>query len=273
MRAYHLRWSPAPVFVDDYARRMLPGPWRFVIDDPWLSRLVAERALGAFKPLHVENVLRLRFAEDHLEAAIAAGVRQYVVLGAGFDSFALRRPDLVDSVSIFELDHAATQHAKRRRLARLGGQPANLHLVAVDFETEGLDDVLAGTRFDTTEPAFFSWLGVTYYLAKESIRNTLTHIKACAARGSRLALDYRLPRQQLTTAGRAQAERLDRLVNWLGEPMKSSFTDAELRDLLRQAGAERVDALPPEEQQRRYLGGSAATPTAPDFAFALFVFE
>ena len=281
MRAYHLRWSPAPVFADDYAMRMLPGAWRFVIDDPWLSLLVVEKMLGAFKPLHTENALRLRFAEDHLHAAIAAGVRQYVVLGAGFDSFALRRSDLADTVAIFELDHAATQHVKRRRLARLGGQPANLHLVAVDFEREGLDEALASSRFDATQPAFFSWLGVTYYLEKQSIRETLARIKTCAAAGSRLALDYRLPAEHLSPAGEAQAKRLDRLVGWLGEPMKSTFTAAELLDELRQAGAELVDALPPEEQQRRYLPSlpasasaarRAAAPPAPDFAFALFAF-
>lgn len=280
MRAYHLRWSLEPVFADDYARRMLPGLWRFVIDDPWLGWLVAEQALGAFKPLHTENVLRLRFAEDHLHAAVAAGVRQYVVLGAGFDTFALRRPDL--AVSVFELDHAATQRAKRRRLAGLGGQPANLHLVAVDFEREGLDNALAGSRFDATRPAFFSWLGVTYYLDRESIRETLTRIRACAVPGSQLVLDYRLPRQQLSSAGQAQAERLDRLVGWLGEPMKSTFAEAELVDELGRVGAEPLDLLSPEQQQRRYrhrlaasapASGRAPAPPAADFAFALFAFR
>ena len=272
MRANHLRWCVPPVFADSHAMAMLPWFWRLVVGNGLLNRLVVEGLLGVFKPIHTENVLRLRYAEERLAQAIAEGVRQYVILGAGFDTFALRRADLTDRVRVFELDHPATQCAKRNRLRRLGiAAPANLAFVPIDFEATALDAALAQAGFDHRRPAFFSWLGVTYYLTASAIRETLTRIAACAAGGSVLLLDYKLPTADLSPGERQAADKLDAFVARLGEPMVSTFTAAALDEELRQVGGARLDSVLPGEQARRYLAGrDDVDAPAPNFAFALY---
>ncbi len=272
MRANHLRWCVSPIFADRYAMRMLPLFWRAAIGNRLLNRLVVDELLGVFKPIHTENVLRLRYAEDRLDAAIAEGVGQYVILGAGFDTFALRRADAADRVRVFELDHPATQRAKRRRLRQLGmALPPHLVFVPVDFEADALDALLVEAGFDAKRPAFFSWLGVTYYLSKEAIGETLDRIAACAAPGSALLLDYKLPTCGLGAAARSAADKLDRFVQRLGEPMVSTFTESALEDELRRVGGSPLDSVSPAEQARRYLADREDVDApASNFAFALF---
>ena len=251
---------------------MLPWFWRLVVGDRLLNRLVVEGLLGVFKPIHTENVLRLRYAEDRLADAIAEGVGQYVILGAGFDTFALRRPDVADRLRVFELDHPATQRAKRHRLVKLGVDlPTNLALVPVDFEADALATVLADAGFDAARPAFFSWLGVTYYLTVDAVRQTLRRIADCAAPGSLLLLDYKLPTPHLAAPARPAANKLDAFVKRLGEPMVSTFSETALNDELLRVGGLLLDVVSPEEQARRYLGGrDDIAPPAPNFSFALY---
>ena len=272
MRANHLRWCAPPIFADRYAMAMLPWFWRLAVGSRLLNRLVVEGVLGTFKPIHTENVLRLRYAEDRLQQAVAEGIGQYVILGAGFDTFALRRLDLADRVRVFELDHPATQRAKRRRLRKMGvAAPPNLTFVPIDFEASPMDAALAQAGFDCTRPAFFSWLGVTYYLTLPAIRATLARIAASAAVGSVLLLDYKLPTADLPPTARAAADRLDAFVARLGEPMVSAFTEAALQEELCRVGGARLDSVLPAEQARRYLAGRAdVDPPAPNFAFALY---
>ena len=120
-------------------------------------------------------VMRSRFAEDALAAAVADGVRQYVVLGAGFDTFAYRNP--FPELRVFEVDHPDTQAIKRQRLASGGiAIPSSLTFVPVDFTTTKLDDALHASGFDATKPAFFSWLGVVPYLERPAIDATFRFI-------------------------------------------------------------------------------------------------
>src|SRR5262245_22218271 len=136
-------------------------------------------------------IVRARCAEDALEAAVARGVRQYVIIGAGLDSFALRQPAFAREVRVFEVDHPATQEAKRRRLARCGVvHSPTLHFVAADLATEHLGDALARSPYSPAEPAFFAWLGVSAYLTREANFATLRAIVACAAPGSELVFSY-----------------------------------------------------------------------------------
>jgi methyltransferase (TIGR00027 family) len=161
-------------------------------------------------------VARSRYAEDKLAAAAANGVRQYVVLGAGLDTFAYRNP--FRHVRVFEVDHPATQAWKRERLQTAGiAIPNELSFVAVDFERQKLDEELAAAGFAMSEPAFFSWLGVTPYLSREAFQGTLRFITAMPA-GSGVAFDFAVERSALGFMERIALAELSRRVASAGEP-------------------------------------------------------
>lgn len=118
--------------------------------------------------------LRSRFTEDRLEQVAAGGVNRYILIGAGFDTFALRQPTWAHAFKIVEVDHPATQGAKRERIATAGlHEPENLTFAPADFERESISEVLARSGSGPDEPAFFSWLGITVYLEDAAINATL----------------------------------------------------------------------------------------------------
>src|SRR5215831_3267665 len=163
-RAAHQIWDHPKVLDDPIALK--------IIGHAAAAELTENRPLGSSRYLRAVVVARSRFAEDHLAEAVAKGVRQYVVLGAGLDTFAYRNP--FDDLRVFEVDHPATQAWKRERLAEAEiTVPSGLTFVAVDFEVQTVPGELAAAGFDATAPAFFSWLGVTTYLRRDSIRSTL----------------------------------------------------------------------------------------------------
>lgn len=272
IRAGHARWHQPAIVSDTYAIDMITPFWRLVANNWAMNRIVVHRLLKVFKPVHTEAILRVRYSEDQLLEAVAAGARQYVILGAGLDSFCLRQGELADRLRIFEVDHPASQSMKRDKLLKINDQlPANLVFTPVDFETDRLDEALTRAGFDATMPAFFSWLGTTYYLTRDAIRETIDRIAAVAAPGTRIALDYKYPRNLLPADGLLFADKLDQFVAKRGEPMLSMFTPDELNAEMRRAGFTELDHVAPDQQAQRYLEGrDDMTAPAPNFAFALF---
>ncbi len=272
VRASHLRWNPNPIFSDQYAIAVVTPFWRLVANNRLLNRLVVDVLLRTLKPTHTMIILRIRYAEDRLLEAISSGVQQYVILGAGLDTFALRHRRLADRLRVYEVDHPASQDMKRDQLGRIvGSLPANLKFVPVDFETDRLADALIGTGFDPEAPAFFSWLGVTCYLTREAVSDTIHQIAEVAAPGSRVVLDYRYPRRLVPAAGLPLVEKMDRFVARRGEPMQSEFSPEELGAEMERSGFTEMDHVSPAEQVQRYLQGRRDIPEPPpNFAFALF---
>lgn len=272
VRAYHSRWHESPIFDDVYAYDLISDFWRAIARYRLLSHIVVHTVFRAFRPIHTEIILRARYAEDRLMDAVSAGIGQYVILGAGLDSFSMRQDGLLDTLRIFELDHPATQAMKRDKVSSVfGGIPANLVFVPIDFETDHLDDALVRAEFDPQTPSFFSWLGTTYYLTKDAIRETLARIAGVAAPGSRMVLDYKIDRDLVPVESLPFADRLDRFVARRGEPMISTFTPGELRDDMSGFGFEEVEAVTAGDQKRRYLNErSDLVDPAPNFSFALF---
>ena len=272
VRASHLRWNRSPIFSDQYAIDMVTPFWRLVANNWVLNRLVVDVLLRTLKPTHTVIILRIRYAEDRLREAIAAGVRQYVILGAGLDTFALRHRKETTGLRIYEVDHPASQGMKRAQLGRIGGAPpANLQFVPMDFETDRLDDALVRAGFDREAPAFFSWLGVTCYLAKETVSNTIDEIAAVAAPGSRIVLDYRYPRRLVPEDRLPLVEKMDRFVERRGEPMLSEYSPDQLDAEMERAGFTPLDHVSPAEQEARYLQQRHDIPAPPpNFAFSLF---
>src|SRR5262245_58103776 len=199
--------------------------------------------------------VRARLAEDVVERALTAGTRQYAILGAGLDSFAYRRPDLLVRLRVFEVDHPASQAWKRERLAELGvSLPANLVFAPIDFESQTLRAGLLTAGFDFAAAAVFSWIGVTMYLTLAAIEATLGTVAACPP-PSRIVLTYNLPPSTLQDHGRAIGSRMSRMAGDMGEPWISFFTPAEAEALLCRCGFGKVDHFGPAEAIRTYFDG------------------
>ena len=200
--------------------------------------------------------LRNRYAEDELAEAIARGVGQYVILGAGLDSFAYRRPGLMQTLRVFEVDHPASQAWKRARVAELGLEvPAGLHYAPIDFEREVLPEGLHRAGVDPGAPAFFSLLGVTQYLPLEAVKRTLHDVASFGTAGSTLVLEFIAPAASLTPEEGALVEAFAARAAGLGEPWLSCFTAGEMERVLREAGFGSVVHLGPEAAYDRYLRG------------------
>ena len=272
IRAVHLRWhNPPHVFEDTYALQMLTPFWHAVAKYRLLKWLVGDVILGVYRPVYPAVVLRSRYTEDQLEQAIESGTSQYVILGAGHDTFALRRQDLADKVRVFEIDHPATQEVKRQRVLKaIGSIPPNLTFVPVNFEIDKMDEELAKAGFDSQKPAFYSWLGVTYYLTPEAIRDTLDRVAEISAPGSRLVFDFKVAKHIISDEWRTLCEKMEGFVARRGEPMLTDFTPQSLSDLMARHGYTEVEMIPPEEQRNRYLGDRTDFEPTEFFHFAQF---
>lgn len=222
-RAAHFARAKPPLVVrDPYAIHLAGERWQRVIASDFRYWLITKVVLRKVMPTTSYVLIRARFTDDRVLAAADRGVRQLVILGAGFDTFALRYPDL--GVQVFEVDLPASGALKRERMGAADiPAPDHLHFVEVDFERDRLDERLIAAGFDRQAPAFFSWMGVTYYLAPEAVTGTLLQVNDLSARGSELTLDY------LNTRGRVPAEELAlfdsmlRFVEKHGEPMITRF--------------------------------------------------
>jgi methyltransferase (TIGR00027 family) len=199
---------------------------------------------------------RSRFAEDQVAAARAGGIRQYVILGAGLDTFAYRDPSADRNLRVWEVDHPATQAWKRDRLAEASiSIPPTLTFVPIDFERDSLPEILASAGFDSGAGAVFSWLGVVPYLSRDAVMSTLAAVATMTSSGGGVAFDFGISPERLTKVQRIAFEALAARVQAAGEPWKTFFDPLELsRDLLARGFAV-AEAVPPAAINSRYFAG------------------
>jgi len=249
-RAAHQIADRPPVFDDPLAIRILGPEGDVYAREPKLagSGPVA-RSLRPFM------AMRSRYAEDRLAAAYEAGVRQYLVLGAGLDTFAYRNP--WPDLKVFEVDHPATQDWKRGRLAEADiAIPDSLTFAPVDFQAQTLSDGLAAAGFDAGAPAFVSWLGVIYYLTEEMAFDTLGVIAAFPA-GSEIVFDFPVVREELGFIARLAVDAVAARVALAGEPFRSSYSPDALEARLRGLGFSETAVLGAPELNRLYFDDRA----------------
>jgi len=248
-RALHVEVDlPPHVLADEIGLRLAaPGEnWRQRPDmDPEGTRGYRAAIVG-----------RARFVEDLVTEKIERGVAQYVILGAGLDTFAQRRPDVASRLQIFEVDRPGPQAWKRQRLIELGfGVPEWLHLVPVDFEAgQSWWDKLAGAGFDIDQPAVLSSTGVSMYLTREANLATLRQI-ATLASGSTLAMTFLLTLELIEPEDRAQHEQVYERARASGTPFVSFFTPAETIALAREAGFKDAKYVSTADLISRYFAG------------------
>jgi methyltransferase (TIGR00027 family) len=250
------------VAVERAAHQLLDTP--LVLVDPLALRVIAPEAEASLrehperhdaspiaKPTRALAVVRSRIAEDEIAAAAAAGTAQYVILGAGLDTFAYRNPH--GGVRVFEVDHPATQQMKRQRLASAGIEiPSSVTFVPCDFSTQSAAERLGSAGFDTTRPAVFAWLGVVMYLDRADAMKTLRDI-AALPRGTSVIFDYALPLSAVPgIAGWFYRRVLARLAAQ-GESWRSFLEPQPLAAELAALGFRSVEDLGAEEIDRRYL--------------------
>jgi uncharacterized protein (TIGR02117 family) len=233
-----------------------------IFEDPLALRIIGREAEAAvraragrgpaaqFRPF---VAARSRYAENELAAAVRRGVRQYVVLGAGLDTFAYRNPHPVSRLRVFEVDHPATQAWKRARLREAGiALPESLVFAGIDFETQTLASGLRQAGFDAAEPAFVSMLGVVIYLTRAAVMNTLMFVGSLPA-GTEIVFDYAIPPSALSEAERGRHDAEARRVAARGEPWLTYFEPAVVAGELRAIGFTHIEDLGPDEIHERYF--------------------
>jgi methyltransferase (TIGR00027 family) len=250
-RAAHLLLDDDPKILADRFARAFAGHGS---DAEMLEAFAAE--INEFPRMRVVFAVRGRYVEDELLEAMARGVNQYIILGAGLDSFTYRRPDLMGWLDVFEVDHPASQAWKRARVAELGiTTPARLHHVAIDFERRTLGEGLAESTVDLGRPAFLALLGVTQYLTKDATLRTLRDVAMTTAPGSELALQFVVPPEKLTGDEAPLVTVQADLNRAIGEPWVSFFEPAEMERHCREAGFNQICHFGPEVAAERYLRG------------------
>jgi methyltransferase (TIGR00027 family) len=255
MRAKHTMYDHPVVFEDPYAIDFCNKQWQAMLRAGILPWKVMDRVAPAMQPIALEVVGRARYTEDLLDLAISKGVTQYVILGAGFDSFCLRRPDLASSLSVFEVDFPSTQTAKRQQILKNhGALPSNLHFVDVDFEQETLADGLTRSDFDPSKGAFFSWLGTTMYLSHAAVTSTLRSLVSHTASNSELVFDYYTAPKLITALlALPRAQRFVTRIARQGEPFIGFYQPEEISELLSSNGLRLLENFSPQRQNKRYF--------------------
>ena len=241
VRAAHGLLDPDPIFRDQYALALAGVSAAEVAD------LFAAIPGGCANVARVLPSQRARFVDEEVERAVHRGVDQYVVLGAGLDSFAWRRSDLTTRLDVYEVDHPATQEWKRARVDDAGlGWPPRLHAAAVDFALgDGFAQPLVDAGFDPTRPSIWSWLGVVVYLPLEAVGAGLRSVGSLAAPGSRLITSYTVPRE-LMDADALEFDDLARAASAAdGEPHVTFLTPDAMEALARAAGWPSVESIDP----------------------------
>ncbi|WHZ11063.1 MAG: O-methyltransferase [Burkholderiaceae bacterium] len=249
-RALHLEIDAPPHVFEDVVGLKLAAP-----DDGWRDR----PDMSPFtRPFRASILARARFVEDLVTEQAAQGVAQYVILGAGLDTFAQRKPDLAARMQVFEIDQPAAQQWKLRRLVELGfGVPPFLHLVPVNFEAgDDWCERLQASGLDPRKPSVVASTGVSMYLTRDAIRATLRQV-ATLAPGSTFVMSFMLPIELNDPDVRVGVERAAAGAKASGTPWLSFFTPAEMLALARDAGLSQVEHVSAEALVVRYFAGRA----------------
>jgi methyltransferase (TIGR00027 family) len=245
----HVQVDPSPHVLEDEIGLQLAAP-----DDGWHRR--PDMDPHATSRARATIVARARFIEDLVVEQAGHGVSQYVILGAGLDTFAQRRPEVASGLRVFEVDQSGPQAWKRQRLIELGfGIPEWLRLVPVDFEAGwSWWERLATAGFDAGQPAVVASTGVTMYLTRDAIAATLRQI-APLAPGSTLAMTFMLPLELLESEERPLRQATEKGARAAGTPFISFFSPAEMLALAREAGFSEAQHVSAASLTQRYFTG------------------
>jgi methyltransferase (TIGR00027 family) len=248
-RALHVEIDPPPHVLEDEIGLQMVAP-----GDGWRAR--PDMDPDGTRGFRASIVARARFIEDLVAEQAGRGVSQYVLLGAGLDTFAQRRPEIASRMRVFEVDQPGPQAWKRQRLTELGfGVPDWLRLVPVNFEQNGSWwQQLAVAGFDPGQPAVVASTGVSMYLSKDATAATLRQLAGLAP-GSTLAMTFLLPRDLLGDADRSGLQAADQGARASGTPFVSFYAPQEMLAMAREAGFAGVQHVSGASLGERYFAG------------------
>ncbi len=257
-RAYHLKCARPPIFVDQFAIALCGKFWHAVVSNRLLAWFMVDILLRTLKPLIMAPIVRARFCEDRVEQSTAEGIQQYVIIGAGYDSFAMRRTDLANKLTVFELDQTATQQEKRLRMKESGiPEPENVRFISADLNKEDMFEVLVQSEFDVSKPTIFSWFGVTYYLPLNTVKETLLKVAENAAPGSELLFDYLTKLSCTPEKWQKNQTKLADYVADKGEPLITGLDPDQIEPFVRECGFVEVENPQIGEIEKRYFSDRA----------------
>lgn len=266
-RAYHSMHDSPRIFDDFLAYHLIPEEMQVRMEqkltDKQLNNLersesCSNQTIPSGSLLKATIVLsRARFTEDKIEKEVKQGMKQYIILGAGLDTFAFRQPEMMKKLEVFEIDHPVTQEYKLHRLTELGWKnPSNLHFIPIDFTKENLITVLTrSSAYDSTAKSFFSWLGVTAYLTREEIFTTLNSITDVAPVGSTIVFDYLDIDAFVSEKSSPEMQKKLEFLRKIGEPMITGFNPSTLTEELANLGFRVNENMSPEDIERCYFQG------------------
>ena len=270
-RAFHAENEEHPVFADYFAKELMTAEEYTAVQNYILggaqffepgincAEQIPKELLRKLINTHIapSPLCRAAYTEKALKTAVLTGIKQYVLLGAGMDTFAFREMEFLSKHRVFEVDHPLTQADKLERIARAGWTvPDNLVFVPVDFTTDSLTEQLITAGFNPSVKSFFSWLGVTYYLSAEAIDKMLSALFSLCAEGSTLVFDY--PDENFFDAAERRVQNTIMMAKAGGEPMQSAFSYSELEKLLERHGFLIYELLVPENIQRDVIDKTGA---------------
>lgn len=247
-RALHREADAKPLVFEDEIGLKLIAPGK-----GWQQR--RDMDPGFTKRLRASIVARARFLEDLIIEETKKGLSQYVILGAGLDTFAQRRPDIASRLQVYEIDEPSTQQWKKQRLTELRLPiPEWLHFVAVDFETSSWWQQLLNAGFDVDKPTVVGCTGVSLYLTKEAIMSTLRHA-ASLAHGSKLAMTFYLPLELMDEEDKPLQQIAIKGAREAGTPMNSFFAPEEILALADNTGFKKAEIFSTKDMQQLYFAG------------------
>lgn len=270
-RAFHAENEEHPVFRDDLAKELMTeeeyaavqgyvlGGAQFFEPEIDPAKCEPRELLRKLVNIHIapSPLCRAAYTEQSLKVAASTGIKQYVILGAGMDTFAFREKEFLAEHAVFEVDHPLTQSDKRERIQRAGWEiPENLSFIPVDFTKDSITERLTAGGFDPSMRSFFSWLGVTYYLSAEAIDGMLSALCELCTDGSMLVFDY--PDEHFFSAGERRVQNTIMMAKAGGEPMQSAFSRSDLTQLLERHGFQIRELLTPKEIQRDIIDSTGA---------------
>ena len=245
-RAWAAKYHENPVFRDELAFELTNTFWHTVISSPFLTKIVIEKKMGHLTPVVAAILTRAKFCEIEAENAAKRGINQFVMIGARYDTFAMRRQDLAKDLTVFEIDDPATQSEKRRRMKDKDvAEPENVKYVPLDVNRELLIDGLFRAGFDFSQPAVLSWMGASYYLPMNSITLLLKSIAMDMARGSQLMFDYLGTIDDTPEQWRQLRSDCEAFVAKKSEKWITEFKADELPNLLKEIGFDEIYNVAP----------------------------